>query len=227
MEIVAILRGVTPDTVIEVAECLVQSGIKTIEVPLNSPNALESIRLLQQGFGDRAVIGAGTVLTVEQVEAVAQTGARLVLSPNMDVAVIERTRALGLTSIPGVATATEAFRALQAGANALKLFPADVLGVGTLKAWLSVDARRHAHLCGGRHRRQQHRRIWRGWRRGCGRGRLALQARHKHWADSRHSVGPGKSGRQRLGACAADGGATTALPLPTLPFSLPLLPPSI
>ena len=138
MEIVAILRGVTPDTVVEIAECLVQSGIKTIKVPLNSPNALESIRLLQQGFAERAVIGAGTVLTVAQVEAVADTGAKLVLSPNMDVAVIERTRALGLTSMPGVATATEAFCALQAGASALKLFPADVLGVGTLKAWLSV-----------------------------------------------------------------------------------------
>ena len=139
MEIVAILRGVTPDTVIEIAECLVQSGIKTIEVPLNSPNALESIRLLQQCFAERGVmIGAGTVLTVAQVEAVAQTGAKLVLSPNMDVAVIECTHALGLTSIPGVATATEAFRALQAGAHALKLFPADVLGVGTLRAWLSV-----------------------------------------------------------------------------------------
>ena len=138
MDLVAILRGVTPDTVIEVAECLVQSGVKTTEVPLNPPKPLESIRLLQQQFAGRAVIGAGTVLTVAQVEAVAETGAQLVLSPNMDVAVIERTRALGLTSIPGVATATEAFRALQAGAHALKLFPADVLGVATLKAWLSV-----------------------------------------------------------------------------------------
>ena len=138
MDLVAILRGVTPDTVIEVTECLVQSGFKTIEVPLNSPRPLESIRLLQQQFAGRAVIGAGTVLPVAQVEAVAETGAQLVLSPNMDVAVIECTRALGLTSIPGVATATEAFRALQAGAHAFKLFPADVLGVAVLKAWLSV-----------------------------------------------------------------------------------------
>ncbi|MEO6321480.1 MAG: 2-dehydro-3-deoxy-6-phosphogalactonate aldolase [Polaromonas sp.] len=138
MYIVAILRGITPDTVIEVAECLVQNGITTIEVPLNSPNALQSIRLLHEKFADKALIGAGTVLTVEQVDAVAQTGAKLVLSPNMDVAVIERTCALGMTSIPGVATATEAFGALQAGAHALKMFPADVLGVATLKAWLSV-----------------------------------------------------------------------------------------
>ena len=183
MEIIAILRGVTPDTVIEIAECLVQSGIKTIEVPLNSPNALESIRLLQQGFAERAVIGAGTVLTVAQVEAVAETGAKLVLSPNMDVAVIERTRALGFTSIPGVATATEAFRALQAGAHALKLFPADVLGVGHSESLAQRDARRHAHLRRGRHRRQQHRSVRRGRRSWRWRGRLALQTGQKYGPD--------------------------------------------
>lgn len=138
MSIVAILRGVTPDTVIEVADCLVQCGIKTIEVPLNSPHALESIRLLHERLVGKATIGAGTVLTIEQVEAVAQAGGALVLSPNMNVDVIRRTRELGLTSIPGVATPTEAFAALDAGATALKLFPADVLGVASLKAWRSV-----------------------------------------------------------------------------------------
>ena len=138
MTIVAILRGITPDFVLEVAECLVQCGIKTIEVPLNSPQALQSIQLLHDRFAAEAVIGAGTVLSARQVESVAQAGATLVLSPDMNVEVIERTRALGLTSIPGVATPTEAFRALEAGANALKLFPADVLGVASLKAWRSV-----------------------------------------------------------------------------------------
>ncbi len=138
MEIIAILRGVTPDSVLEVADCLVQCGIKTIEVPLNSPQALQSIGLLHDRFAGQAVIGAGTVLTVQQVEAVAQAGATLVLSPNMDAAVVTRTRELGLTSIPGVATPTEAFAALQAGASSLKMFPADVLGVGSLKAWRSV-----------------------------------------------------------------------------------------
>lgn len=138
MSIVAILRGVTPDTVIDVADCLVRSGIKTIEVPLNSPRALESIRLLHEGLAGKATIGAGTVLSIEQVEAVAQAGGALVLSPNMNVDVIRRTRQLGLTSIPGVATPTEAFAALDAGATALKLFPADVLGVSSLKAWRSV-----------------------------------------------------------------------------------------
>ena len=138
MTIVAILRGITPDFVLEVAECLVQCGIKTIEVPLNSPQALQSIQLLHDRFAAEAVIGAGTVLSARQVESVAQAGATLVLSPDMNVEVIERTRALGLTSIPGVATPTEAFRALEAGANALKMFPADVLGVASLKAWRSV-----------------------------------------------------------------------------------------
>ena len=138
MTIVAILRGITPDFVLEVAECLVQCGIKTIEVPLNSPQALQSIQLLHDRFAAEAVIGAGTVLSARQVDEVAQAGATLVLSPDMNVEVIERTRALGLTSIPGVATPTEAFRALEAGASALKLFPADVLGVASLKAWRSV-----------------------------------------------------------------------------------------
>ena len=138
MTIVAILRGITPDAVLEVAECLVRCGIKTIEVPLNSPQALQSIRLLHDRFAAEAVIGAGTVLSARQVDEVAQAGATLVLSPDMNVEVIARTRALGLTSIPGVATPTEAFRALEAGASALKMFPADVLGVASLKAWRSV-----------------------------------------------------------------------------------------
>ena len=138
MSIVAILRGVRPEAVIEIAECLVKSGIKTIEVPLNSPQALESIRLLHERLAGQATIGAGTVLAVEQVDAVAQAGGTLVLSPNMNVAVIRRTRELGLTSIPGVATPTEAFAALDAGATSLKLFPADVLGIASLKAWRSV-----------------------------------------------------------------------------------------
>ena len=138
MSIVAILRGVSPEAVIEIADCLMQSGIKTIEVPLNSPRALESIRLLHERLAGKATIGAGTVLSIEQVEAVAQAGGTLVLSPNMNVDVIRRTRQLGLTSIPGVATPTEAFAALDAGATALKLFPADVLGIASLKAWRSV-----------------------------------------------------------------------------------------
>lgn len=138
MTIIAILRGVKPAEVLAVADCLVQCGITTIEVPLNSPEPLLSIRLLADHFSGRAVVGAGTVLTPDQAEAVAQAGATLVLSPNTDVKVITRTRELGLRSIPGVATPSEAFQALAAGAHALKLFPADVLGVASLNAWRSV-----------------------------------------------------------------------------------------
>ena len=138
MTLVAILRGVTPDTVADVGDCLLQCGITTLEVPLNSPDALASIALLGQRFAGRAVIGAGTVLGADQVDAVAAAGATLVLSPDMNPEVIARTKALGLRSVPGVATPTEAFRALAAGADALKMFPADVLGVASLKAWRSV-----------------------------------------------------------------------------------------
>ena len=138
MKIIAILRGVLPDDVLAIGEGLVQCGITTIEVPLNSPEPLRSIRLLAHHFAGRAIIGAGTVLTPAQAEAVAQAGATLVLSPNTNTAVIQRTKALGLTSIPGVATPSEAFAALDAGADLLKLFPAAVLGVASLKAWRSV-----------------------------------------------------------------------------------------
>ncbi len=138
LKIIAILRGVTPDEVFDIAECLIRCGITTIEVPLNSPQPFASIRRLHERFAGRAVIGAGTVLSAEQVEQVAEAGGTLVLSPDMNPGVIRRSRELGLTSIPGVATVTEAFRALDAGAHALKLFPADVLGVASLKAWRSV-----------------------------------------------------------------------------------------
>lgn len=136
--LIAILRGVTPDSVLAVAECLLACGIHRIEVPLNSPQPLQSIQRLSQALAGRAEIGAGTVLTPAQVDAVAAAGATLVLSPDMNTDVIQRTRALGLQSMPGVATPTEAFRALAAGASGLKLFPADVLGVASLKAWRSV-----------------------------------------------------------------------------------------
>lgn len=138
MRLIAILRGITPDEVVATAECLIDCGIDVIEVPLNSPNAIDSIARLHQHLADRATIGAGTVLTVDQVDAVADAGARLVLAPDTNVDVIRRTRDRGMTSIPGVATPTEAFTALRAGADALKLFPADVLGTASLKAWRSV-----------------------------------------------------------------------------------------
>jgi len=138
MSVIAILRGVTPKEVLAVGEVLVDSGIFCIEVPLNSPDPFDSIEALAREFGDRALIGAGTVLTADQVDRVADAGARLALSPNFDAAVVRRTKARNLASMPGVATPTEGFAALAAGADALKLFPSELLGTAALKAWRAV-----------------------------------------------------------------------------------------
>ena len=132
--IVAILRGVTPDDVVDIAAVLVEAGVGAIEVPLNSPDPLESIRRLCDAFGDRALCGAGTVLTPEAVDAVAEVGGRLIVTPNTDPAVIAHAVARGLTVMPGFATPSEAFAAVKAGARALKLFPAGTFGPGHVKA---------------------------------------------------------------------------------------------
>lgn len=136
--LVAILRGVTPDEVSAIGEALFDTGINWIEVPLNSPDPLTSISKLVARLGEKAVIGAGTVLSVEQVEQVAATGARLVVSPNMSPDVIRLTKAKGMISLPGVFTATECFAALDCGADGLKFFPGDVIGPNGLKALKAV-----------------------------------------------------------------------------------------
>lgn len=136
--VIAILRGIAPAQALAVAEVLVETGFRVLEVPLNSPDALHSIERMARHFGDRALIGAGTVLAPAQVDAVQAAGARLALSPSRDRAVIARSVELGLVSMPGVATPSEAFEALAAGADALKLFPADVLGAASFKAWNAV-----------------------------------------------------------------------------------------
>lgn len=138
--LVAILRGIAPDEVGAIGQALMEAGITWIEVPLNSPDPLESIAALVARLGDHAVVGAGTVLSVDEVEAVAAMGARLIVSPNMNPEVIRTTKAKGLISLPGVFTATECFAALQAGADGLKLFPADILGPAGLKALKAVLA---------------------------------------------------------------------------------------
>jgi 2-dehydro-3-deoxyphosphogalactonate aldolase len=107
-------------------------------VPLNSPQPLDSIVLLAREFGHQLLIGAGTVLSVEEADRVADAGGRLVLSPNFDAAVVRQSKARGLLSMPGVATPTEGFQALGAGADALKLFPAEMLGPPVMKAWRAV-----------------------------------------------------------------------------------------
>jgi 2-dehydro-3-deoxyphosphogalactonate aldolase len=135
--IVAIIRGVRPDEVEGVGEALVSAGVRVIEVPMNSPDPLDSIRRLGR-FADRMVHGAGTVLTPDVVSQVAEAGGRIIVSPNTDAAVIRRTLERGLTPMPGFGSASEAFEAYAAGARYLKLFPASTYGVGHVKALLDV-----------------------------------------------------------------------------------------
>ncbi|MBL4646633.1 MAG: 2-dehydro-3-deoxy-6-phosphogalactonate aldolase [Rhizobiales bacterium] len=136
--IIAILRGVQPNEVEDIAEALIAAGITLIEVPLNSPDPFDSIEKLVKLGKDRALVGAGTVLATYQVDKLADIGAQLVVSPNTNSAVIQRTKARGLMSMPGVFTATDAFNALEAGADVLKFFPADSLGPSGLSAVKAV-----------------------------------------------------------------------------------------
>ncbi|MGI9372547.1 MAG: 2-dehydro-3-deoxy-6-phosphogalactonate aldolase [Hyphomicrobiales bacterium] len=136
--IIAILRGVTPKEVIAVGEAILDAGISNIEVPLNSPQAFESVELLASAFSDEALIGAGTVLTTAEVRTVRSAGGEFVVSPNCDVDVIAETEAQGMLSFPGVFTASECFTALKAGANGLKIFPAFQMGPEGLKALRAV-----------------------------------------------------------------------------------------
>jgi 2-dehydro-3-deoxyphosphogalactonate aldolase len=139
--LIAILRGVRPDEVGAVAAVLVAAGVRIIEVPLNSPEPMDSVRRLRAALGDTTLIGVGTALSVEDVRAAHTAGAGIVLSPNFDAKVVKETVALGMVSVPGVATPSEGFAALAAGAHALKLFPFETLGVDGLKAWRSVFPR--------------------------------------------------------------------------------------
>jgi len=136
--IIAILRGVTPAEVTGIAGAILGAGIDRIEVPLNSPEPLDSIARLVDAFGDRALIGAGTVLSPQDVAAVAAVGGKLIVSPDCNPDVIRATKAAGLTSFPGVMTPTECFAALRAGADGLKFFPADLVGPSGLKATRAV-----------------------------------------------------------------------------------------
>ena len=144
VELVAILRGLTPERAPETGAALVGAGFRSIEVPLNSPEPFETINLLARAWPD-CLIGAGTVLSPAEVDRVHGAGGRLVVAPNCDGAVIRRALELGMRVLPGIATATEAFNALREGASELKLFPASTYGAGHLSALKSVLPR-HAKI---------------------------------------------------------------------------------
>jgi 2-dehydro-3-deoxyphosphogalactonate aldolase len=136
--LVAILRGVKPDECLAIGRALIGTGFTIIEVPLNSPEPYLSIARLARELGSQALIGAGTVINHQQVDEVAQAGARLIVMPHADTRVVIEAKALGLTVVPGFATPTEAFAALDAGADALKLFPAEANPPRVLKAMRAV-----------------------------------------------------------------------------------------
>ncbi len=138
MPLIAILRGLEPSRALAVGECLVAAGFRTIEVPLNRPGALQCIEVLARALPKDVLIGGGTMLTTADVESVHSVGGRLMVSPNCNPEVIAHAAGLGMLCAPGVATPTEAFAALHAGAHALKLFPSEMVGHGGLKALRSV-----------------------------------------------------------------------------------------
>ncbi|MDX8353900.1 2-dehydro-3-deoxy-6-phosphogalactonate aldolase [Cognatiyoonia sp. IB215182] len=136
--LIAILRGVTPDEAVPICAALIEAGITRIEVPLNSPDPFDSIKRMVDEHGQDALIGAGTVLTTDDVGRVAQMGGKLIVSPNCDQRVIVATKTAGMQSWPGVMTPTECFEALKWGADGLKIFPASLLGPDGIKAIRAV-----------------------------------------------------------------------------------------
>ncbi len=136
--LIAILRGITPGEVVEVGSALIEEGFHAIEVPLNSPDPYRSIELLATRFGTVCPVGAGTVLRPEEVERARSAGADIIVSPDTNIEVIAATRSRGMRSYPGVATPTEAFGAVRAGARSLKLFPSEALGISGMRAVSAV-----------------------------------------------------------------------------------------
>lgn len=138
MPLIAVLRYIKPEEVLAIGDVLITAGIVCLEVPMNSPNPCKSIELLAKTYGNDAFVGAGTVVNPLDVKRIADAGGQVIISPHTDVAVIQETKRLGLCSIPGFVTPTEAFTALKAGADALKLFPAEGNAPGVLKALRAI-----------------------------------------------------------------------------------------
>ena len=138
LPLIAVLRGIPPEEVDAVSSALVDNGFRILEVPLNSPRPFESIRMLAEAHGERCLIGAGTVLRVDDVARVRDAGGRIVVMPHGDVAIVREAKRLGMVCVPGVATLTEAFAALEVGADGLKMFPAEALPPAALRAWRAV-----------------------------------------------------------------------------------------
>jgi len=145
LPLIAILRGLRPDEAIAVTTALFDAGFRIVEVPLNSPDPLVSIERIAGHFGERMLVGAGTVLDKDAVIKLERVGARLIVSPNFDPRVVRATKDKGLVSIPGVATPSEAFAALAAGADAIKLFPAEMIAPSVVRSMRAVLPR-HAKL---------------------------------------------------------------------------------
>ncbi|EGT4352632.1 TPA: 2-dehydro-3-deoxy-6-phosphogalactonate aldolase [Cronobacter sakazakii] len=138
LPLIAILRGITPDEAHDHVAAVIDAGFEAVEIPLNSPGWRTSIAAMVNAFGDRALIGAGTVLKPEQVDELAEMGSKLVVTPNIQPEVIRRAVSYGMTVCPGCATATEAFNAIEAGAQALKIFPSSAFGPDYIKALKAV-----------------------------------------------------------------------------------------
>ena len=138
LPLIAVLRGISPEEIDEVAGALVETGFRILEVPLNSPRPYDSIRRLREAHGARCLVGAGTVLRVEDVARVREAGGAIVVMPHADLEIVREAKRQGMACVPGVATPTEAFAALAAGADALKMFPAEALPPAALRAWRAV-----------------------------------------------------------------------------------------
>jgi len=136
--LIAILRGLTNAQATRVGQCVYDAGFRSLEVPLNSPDPLRTIRTLQASLPADCIVGAGTVITVDQVRRCHEAGAQIIVSPNTDTSVITETLRLGMGSFPGAATPSEAFAAIHAGAGSVKIFPAEQVGTAGLKAWTAI-----------------------------------------------------------------------------------------